>query len=46
MKVIKAIVQPFQLSAVVTALQQIPDLPSITVFDVRGFGRQRARNAR
>lgn len=44
MKEIKAIVQPFQLSAVVEALQQIPDLPGITVFDVRGFGRQRARN--
>ena len=42
MKEIKAIVQPFQLSAIVTALQQIPDLPGITVFDVRGFGRQRA----
>lgn len=40
MKEIKAIVQPFQLSAVVAALQDIPDLPGITVFDVRGFGRQ------
>ena len=46
MKEIKAIVQPFQLSAVVEALQQIPDLPSLTVFDVRGFGRQRTRDAR
>ena len=44
MKEIKAIVQPFRLSAIVSALQQIPDLPGITVFDVRGFGRQRARN--
>jgi nitrogen regulatory protein P-II 1 len=39
---IKAIVQPFQLSAVVAALQAIKDLPGITVFDVRGFGRHRA----
>jgi nitrogen regulatory protein P-II 1 len=46
MKEIKAIVQPFQLSAVVTALQEIPDLPGITVFEVRGFGRQRARSTR
>jgi len=45
MKEIKAIVQPFRLSTIVAALQQIPDLPGITVFDVRGFGRQRARNA-
>jgi nitrogen regulatory protein P-II 1 len=46
MKEIKAIARPFQLSAIVRALQQIPDLPGITVFDVRGFGRQRAGNAR
>jgi nitrogen regulatory protein P-II 1 len=42
MKEIKAIIQPFRLSAVVAALQQIPDLPGITVFDVRGFGRHSA----
>jgi nitrogen regulatory protein PII len=46
MKTIKAIVQPFQLSAVVEALQQIPDLPSLTVSDVRGFARRRARDTR
>ena len=46
MKEIKAIVQPFRLSTIVAALQQIPDLPGITVFDVRGFGRQRASGAR
>ncbi|MBI4464726.1 MAG: P-II family nitrogen regulator [Acidobacteria bacterium] len=45
MKEIKAIVQPHRLSRIVSALQQIPELPGITVFDVRGFGRQRARNA-
>jgi nitrogen regulatory protein P-II 1 len=44
MKEIKAIVQPFQLSQVVEALQEIEDLPGITVFDVRGFGRHRARH--
>ena len=44
MKEIKAIVQPFQLSTVVAALQEIPDLPGITVFDVRGFGRQQANH--
>jgi nitrogen regulatory protein P-II 1 len=46
MKEIKAVLQPFQLSTVVAALQQIPDLPGITVLDVRGFGRQRARDTR
>lgn len=45
MKEIKAIIQPFQLSAVVGALQEIPELPGITVFEVRGFGRQRGRGA-
>jgi len=44
MKEITAVVQPFRLDAIVSALQQIPDLPGITVSDVRGFGRQRARN--
>ena len=43
MKEIKAIVQPFQLSSVVAALEDIPDLPGITVFDVRGFGRRTGR---
>ena len=45
MKEIKAIIQPFRLSKVVSALEQIPTLPGITVFEVRGFGRQRALNA-
>ena len=45
MKEIKAIIQPFMADRVMGALQQIPDLPGITVLDVRGFGRQRARNA-
>lgn len=45
MKEIKAIVQPFMLSKVVEALQAIPDLPGITVSEVRGFGRGRAVNA-
>ncbi|MBI4442707.1 MAG: P-II family nitrogen regulator [Acidobacteria bacterium] len=45
MKEIKAIVQPFRLSKIVSALEQIPALPGITVFDVRGFGRQRGINA-
>ena len=45
MKEITAIVQPFQLAAIVTALEDIPDLPGITVFEVQGFGRRRAEGA-
>ena len=42
MKEIKAIIQPFLVSKVVEALRSMPDLPGITVSDVRGFGRSRA----
>ncbi|MGH9531848.1 MAG: P-II family nitrogen regulator [Terriglobales bacterium] len=45
MKEIKAIVQPFMLPRIVEALQEIPDLPGVTVSEVRGFGRGRAANA-
>jgi nitrogen regulatory protein P-II 1 len=42
MKEIKAIIQPFMLSKVVSSLKELQGLPGVTVFDVRGFGRQRA----
>lgn len=45
MKEIKAIIQPFLLSKVVDALKEIDDLPGITVSEVRGFGKGRARGA-
>jgi len=45
MKEIKAILQPVVLEAVITALKQIPDLPGITVSEVKGFGRTRAADA-
>ena len=45
MKEIKAIIQPFMLDKVVAALKAIENLPGITVSDVRGFGRTRARSA-
>ncbi len=45
MKEIKAIIQPFLLSKVVDALKEIEDLPGITVSEVRGFGKGRARSA-
>jgi nitrogen regulatory protein P-II 1 len=43
MKEIKAIIQPFRLSAVVDALKAIEGLPGVTVSEVRGFGKGRAR---
>jgi len=45
MKEIKAIIQPGTLDAVIHALKQIPDLPGITVSEVRGFGRNRTVDA-
>ena len=45
MKEVKAIIQPSTLEAVLTALKQIPELPGITVSEVKGFGRRRAADA-
>lgn len=45
MKEIKAFVQPFLLSKVIAALQEMPELPGVTVSEVRGFGRSRAQGA-
>ncbi len=43
MKEIKAILQPFRLSAVIEALKQIEGLPGITVDEhVHGFGKSGA----
>ncbi len=44
MKEIKAIIQPFMLQHVIDALKQIPDMPGVTVSEVKGFGRGRAEN--
>lgn len=45
MKEIKAIIQPFMLDDVLCALEQIEELPGLTLSEVRGWGRSRARNA-
>ncbi len=45
MKEIKAIVQPFLVPKIVSALESIPQLPGITVSEVRGFGHGRAVGA-
>lgn len=45
MKIITAMVQPFMLSKVMNALEEIDDFPGMTVADVRGFGREKAIHA-
>ena len=42
MKIITAIIQPFRLSKVTYALEEIEGFPGITVTDVRGFGREKS----
>lgn len=46
MKEIKAIIQPFMLSQVIDALKEIPDMPGVTVSEVKGFGKSRAAGAK
>src|SRR5262245_45419243 len=41
---IKAIIKPFMLTHVIDALHQIPNMPGVTVSEVKGFGRGRAQN--
>ncbi|MGK9369597.1 P-II family nitrogen regulator [Melioribacter sp. Ez-97] len=45
MKEIKAIIRPFKLDDVVTALQKIEGLPGLTISEIKGFGRSRAKGA-
>jgi nitrogen regulatory protein P-II 1 len=46
MKEIKAIIQPFMLAKVVSALKELEGLPGVTVdTSVRGFGKSRAVGA-
>ncbi len=43
MKIITAIVQPFMLSKVTSALEALEGFPGMTITDARGFGRRRSR---
>lgn len=43
MKEIKAIIQPFMLIKVVSALNKIEGLPGITISETKGFGKSRGR---
>lgn len=45
MKEIKAILRPFKLDDVITALHKIEGLPGITISDIRGFGKSKGKNA-
>jgi nitrogen regulatory protein P-II 1 len=46
MKEIKAIIRPFKLLDVSEALKEIKGLPGVTVSEIRGFGKSRAKNAK
>ena len=46
MKIITAMVQPFMLSKVTSALEEIEGFPGMTVTDVRGFGREKGSHAK
>lgn len=45
MKEIKAILQPAMVTKVIQALKGHPGLPGVTVSEVKGFGKSRARDA-
>lgn len=44
MKEVKAIIQPFKLSAVAKTLQEIPGFPGMTVSDCMGFGKEKGKD--
>jgi nitrogen regulatory protein P-II 1 len=46
MKEIKAIIRPFRLLEVTEELHKIEGLPGVTVSEIKGFGKSRARNAK
>ena len=45
MKEIKAYIKPHRLSRVTLALREVRGLTGMTIMDVRGFGRTRAKDA-
>ncbi len=46
MKEIKAIIRPFKLLEVTEELHKIEGLPGVTVSEIKGFGKGRAKNAK
>jgi nitrogen regulatory protein P-II 1 len=45
MKEIKAIIRPAKLLEVTEELHEIEGLPGVTIFEIKGFGKGKARNA-
>ena len=45
MKEIKAIIRPFKLDDVITALHKIEGLPGITISGIKGFGKSKAKDS-
>lgn len=45
MKEIKAIIRPFKLDDVITALHKIEGLPGITISEIKGFGKSKAKDS-
>jgi nitrogen regulatory protein P-II 1 len=46
MKEIKAIIRPVKLLEVTEELQKIEGLPGVTISEIKGFGRNRAKNSK
>ncbi len=46
MKEIKAIIRDFKLDSVITELKKIEGLPGITISEIKGFGKSKAKGAR
>lgn len=44
MKMIAAVIQPFMLTKLTRALEEIASFPGMTVSEVQGFGREKARH--
>lgn len=45
MKEIKAIIRQFKLDDVITELHKIEGLPGITISEIKGFGKSKAKDA-
>lgn len=44
MKEIKAIIRDFKLDAIITELNKIEGLPGITISEIKGFGKTKAKD--
>lgn len=42
---IKAIIRPFKLDEIITTLHKIEDLPGITISEIKGFGKSKAKDS-